>query len=201
MRLICLILIGMVLGGCLHAPADKAITLVDSGCAGPELMERLRRFMEKELRVPVRTVDAAKLSGKKDFAALEKAARKIKHENDIAYIVIAQLDEESHLEVYEETGVAVINAQALHTDDAEKYALRIQRMAMRAAAFVFGLSPTPDPFCVTRNYRSLEDLDRMGRNYSPPWQARYAEEAAKRGLQPIQPTHPKPPALGGGVLK
>jgi len=54
---------------------------------------------------------------------------------------------------------------------------------MRAAAFVFELPPTPDPFSVTRDYRSLEDLDRMGRNFSPPWQGRFADEAAKRGLR------------------
>ncbi|MFA7368455.1 MAG: hypothetical protein WC334_02305, partial [Kiritimatiellales bacterium] len=51
--------------------------------------------------------------------------------------------------------------------------------------FSFGLPPTPDPFCVTRDYNSLEDLDSMGRNFSPPWQGRFAEEAAKRGLVPV----------------
>jgi len=56
---------------------------------------------------------------------------------------------------------------------------------MRAAAFLFEMPPTPDPFCVTRDYRSLEDLDRMGRNYSPPWQGRFAKEAASRGLEPL----------------
>ena len=80
----------------------------------------------------------------------------------------------------------MINAQPLYTDDAEVFARRIERQVMRAAAFVFDMPPTPDPFCVTRDYRSLEDLDRMGRNYSPPWMGRFAEEAAKRGLEPLQ---------------
>ncbi|MEI7851979.1 MAG: hypothetical protein WCH86_09115, partial [Kiritimatiellales bacterium] len=68
-------------------------------------------------------------------------------------------------------------------DDAEKFGRRVERQVMRAAAFSFGLEPTPDPFCVTRDYDSLEDLDTMGRNFSPPWQGRFAEEALKRGLR------------------
>jgi predicted Zn-dependent protease len=78
--------------------------------------------------------------------------------------------------------VAIINTQPLYTDDAEKFARRLERQVMRAAAFSFGLTPTPDPFCVTRDYSSLEDLDSMGRNFSPPWQGRFAEEATKRGF-------------------
>jgi predicted Zn-dependent protease len=152
----------------------------------------VRAFAERELHVPVRTLEKPKLAGQKSFQTLEKSAQRVKTDADVTLIVLAGFNGESqHLAVYPQSGIAVINAQALYTDDAEKFARRIERQVMRAAAFSFGLPPTPDPFCVTRDYRSLEDLDLMGRNFSPPWQGRFADEAAKRGLTPVDGTGEK----------
>jgi len=175
-------------------PSEKTLTLVNVAAVDTEMLEQIRTFAEKELKVPVRMIDRPELAGKSDFQTLEAAALTTKHEQDVAYIVVAELDGEEHLKVNTDSGIAIINAKALYTDDFEKFTGRIQRMVMRAAAFSFGLEPTPDPFCVTRDYRSLEDLDRMGRNYSPPWQGRYAKEAAKRGLRKVTPTFVKPPS-------
>ncbi len=187
MRKICLIFMGAVLAGCMHLSAEKTVTLVNTGAADAAMLEQIRLFAQKELRVPVRITDEPELAGLTDFQALETAARRTRQARDAAYIVVAKLDAASHLEVFEQSGIAIVNAQPLSQGAAseEIYRKRVQRMVMRAAAFVFGLEPTPDPYCVTRDYRSLEDLDRMGNNYSPPWQARYAEEAAKRGLEPV----------------
>ena len=172
--------------GCSQAPQTNAITLVNAAAVDAELLERVRVFAENQLHVPVRTLEKPRLAGKESFQALEKAALRVKTDADVSLIVIAGFNgEEKHLMVFAKDGVALINTQPLYTDDAEKFARRIERQVMRAAAFVFEMPPTPDPFCVTRDYRSLEDLDRMGRNYSPPWMGRFAEEAKKRGLQPI----------------
>jgi len=172
--------------GCSRAPQENAITLVNAAAVDAELLERVRVFAEDQLHVPVRTLEKPKLAGKKDFQTLEKSALRIKTDADVSLIVLAGINgEEKHLAVYAKDGVALINAQPLYTNDAEAFARRMERQVMRAAAFVFGLPPTPDPFCVTRNYRSLEDLDRMGRNYSPPWMGRFADEAEKRGLKRI----------------
>ena len=189
MRLICLYLIGTVFAsGCMHLQAEKTITLVGSGALDTPQMERLRAFAEKELHVPVRVVKEPSLAGPPDFQTLEKAARKTKTADDVAYIVIAELQDERHMEAFEESGIAVVNVKPLRTGASDEVLYqRTRRMVMRSAAFVFGLEPTPDPFCVTRDYRDLNDLDRMGNNYSPPWQDRYAKEAAKRGLEPLVP--------------
>ncbi len=170
-----------------EGPTEKALTLVNASAVDAELLETIRQFMEKELHVMVRTVEKPELATQKDSQTLEAAALRAKHENDAVYILVAKLDGEEHLTVNADSGIAIINAKALYTADAKKFALRIERMAMRAAAFSFGLEPTPDPFCVTRDYRSLQDLDRMGRNYSPPWQGRYAKEVEKRGVEPAKP--------------
>ena len=183
------LLIGLLLLslGCSKAPQENAITLVNAAAVDAELLERVRSFAEDQLHVPVRTLEKPSLAGKESFQPLEKAALRIKTDADVSMIVLAGINgEEKHLEVYAADGVALINIQPLTTDDAETFARRIERQVMRAAAFVFEMPPTPDPFCVTRDYRSLEDLDRMGRNFSPPWMGRFADEAAKRGLKPLQ---------------
>ena len=185
MRVVTLITISLLLltAGCSKAPTEKSITLINAAAVDASLLERVRAFAEQELHVPVRAVENRKLAGKADFKTLEKSARRTKKDSDVVLIVLAGFNGESqHLAVYPESGIAVINAQPLYTDDAEKFARRIERQVMRAAAFTFGMEPTPDPFCVTRDYSSLEELDSMGRNFSPPWQGRFSEEAKKRGL-------------------
>jgi ABC-type molybdate transport system substrate-binding protein len=187
MRLVILLTIGLLLcsAGCSKAPPEKTITIINAAAVDAPLLERIRAFAERELHVPVRTLENPKLAGTKDFQTLEKAARRVKTEADVTLIVLAGFNHEpKHLAVFSERGIALINTQALYTDEAEAFARRIERQVMRAAAFSFGLTPTPDPFCVTRDYMSLDDLDSMGRNFSPPWQGRFAEEAAVRGLLP-----------------
>lgn len=195
MRKIFWILTGMfsVAAACAQDPAGKTLTLVNAAAVDSGLLEQVRAYTEKELRVPVRLIDVPELAGHESFQALEKAALSLKSETDVTYIVVAGLPGTEHLHVSSETGIAVINSKALYTGDTEKFTGRIRRMVMRAAAFAFGLEPTPDPFCVTRDYQSLDDLDRMGNNFSPPWQMRYAKEAEQRGLRPIMPVFEKPP--------
>ncbi len=183
----------MLSAGCSLASQTNTITLVNAAAVDAELLERVRAFAEEQLHVPVRTLEKPNLADSQSFQALEKTAVRIKTDADVSFIVIAGFNgDEKHLEVFAKEGVAIINTQPLFTADAETFARRIERLVMRAAAFVFEMPPTPDPFCVTRDYRSLEDLDRMGRNYSPPWMGRFADEAEKRGLKPIQSGGMKP---------
>lgn len=175
---------------------EKTLTIVNADAVDSALLERVRTFAEKELHVPVRVVENPGLAGEKDFQSLENAAAQAKQENDVSFIVVANLEGEDHLKVNADHGIALINARALYAGERDLFEGRIRRMVMRAAAFSFGLEPTPDPYCVTRDYRSLEDLDRMGNNYSPPWQIRYAREAVARGLQILNPSVDTKPAPG-----
>jgi hypothetical protein len=188
MRLILFLTTGLILlaAGCAKAPQQKAITIVNAAAVDAPVLERLRVFAESELHVPVRTLEKPRLAGQKSFQALEKAGRNMKNDADVTLIILAGIKEEpGHLVVNPEQGIAVVNPVPLDTGDAEKFARRMERMVMRAAAFSFGMPPTPDPFCVTRDYTSLEDLDKIGRNFSPPWQGRFAEEASNRGLRAL----------------
>jgi predicted Zn-dependent protease len=173
----------LFMAGCVQAQQEKAITIVNVATVDAPLLERIRAFAEQELHVPVRALEKPNLAGKESFQAMEKAARLVKTDADVTLIVLSGFNNEAqHLTVYTNSGIAVVNIQPLYTDDAEKFGRRVERQVMRAAAFSFGLEPTPDPFCVTRDYDSLEDLDTMGRNFSPPWQGRFGEEAGNRGL-------------------
>ena len=186
MRLITFFTTGLFLFavGCAQAQQEKAITSVNAAAVDAPLLERIRAFAEQELHVPVRAVEKPNLAGKESFQAMEKAAQSVKTDADVTLIVLTGFNNESqHLAVYSNSSIAVVNIQPLYTDDAEIFGRRVERQVMRAAAFSFGMEPTPDPFCVTRDYDSLEDLDTMGRNFSPPWQGRFAEEAVKRGLR------------------
>jgi predicted Zn-dependent protease len=195
MRKIFLVLVGMLfcLSGCAPTPKEKALALVSTGAVSAELVGQIQEYVEAQLKVPVRLSNKPAWAKKTGVSDLKKVALRAKSDADVVYIVIASAEgSEDHLQVFEEDGVAVINVAPLATDDVKKFDRRVERQVMRAAAFLFGLPPTPDPFCVTRNYSSLEDLDRMGRNYSPPWQGRYAKEAAARGLLPLQSENDAP---------
>ena len=182
--------------GCSNVPQEKALTLANAGAVDEVLLERLRQFVEDQLHVPVRAVEQPQLAEKKGFQSLRKSAERLKTDADVTLIVLSGFEDDStHLTVYEENGIAIVNATPLYTDHAETFARRLERQIMRAAAFSFGLPPTPDPYCVTRNYKTLEDLDRMGKNYSPPWQGRYADEARKRGLEPSGHRKIKSPSI------
>ena len=172
---------------CSYASQGNAITIVNAAGVDAALVERVRSFAEEQLHVPVRTLEEPSLCGSDRFQTLEKTALSIKTDADVSFIVIAVVNgDDKHLEVYPVDGVAIINTRPLSSDDSEVFVRRLERLVMRAAAFVFEMPPTPDPFCVTRDYQALADLDRMGRNYSPPWMGRFADEAKKRGLQPLQ---------------
>jgi len=89
--------------------------------------------------------------------------------------------------------VAVINIPAVASTNTLIFTHRLQRLSLRSAAFLFGIGPDPDPFCVMHDYRTLEDLDHMGANFSPPWGAKFREAAKARGLtvRPLFPPRPR----------
>jgi hypothetical protein len=99
-------------------------------------------------------------------------------------------DVELHLHLEKEEDVAVVNVSRMETNDREVFRKRLQRQVMRAAGFLFGLEPPPDPYCVTRHYQTLEELDKMGMNFHPPWQARFKAEARERGMEVHEPEIP-----------
>lgn len=177
---------GLILSAaCAQEPMSKTITLCNVEAIEPQALEEIRAFAERELRVPVRSVQRSGWAGYVSPQDVATIAQEERADADVLLIVVVRLDGAvDPLTVDAGRRLAVVNVQPLETEDPQRFTRRVERMVMRGAAFAIGLPPTPDPYCVTREYRSVEELDRMGRNYSPPWQGRFAEEAGKIGLLP-----------------
>ena len=167
------------------APAAVVLTNADGALSEAEL-ERVRTFAEQQLNVRVLAA-----GGSLAAASLAEAVAQtdeIKAVRSPVEIVICELaGEEEHILIDAQAGLAAINTVPLKIDDAEKYARRVERLVMRAVGTLAGLGFDPDPFCVMHSYETVADLDRMGRNFSPPWQQKFARAAAEMGLEPREP--------------
>jgi len=90
--------------------------------------------------------------------------------DDLAVIGLIRLPKsEVHQIINTNRMIALINVASLKSEDQKRYTWRLERMIMRSVAFLLGIKPAPDPRCVTRPYQSMDDLDSMGRNYTPPY--------------------------------
>jgi predicted Zn-dependent protease len=81
----------------------------------------------------------------------------------------------------------LINVSRLKAGDvpAEQLALRVQRQVVRSLGFLFGVGYCLDPRCVHRPCPTVSDLDKMGRNFSPPCLSAWLDQAVLRGLSPL----------------
>lgn len=188
---------------------QQSISIINGVNLDSNTMESVRAFAEKELYVPVVSVNVASLQGG-DLNAIGKQAAKIKKASDACVIVLGDPGKASdtHLVIMTNEQVAVINVPAISTTNSVAYTRRLQRLTMRAAASLFGIGADPDPYCVMHDYKTLADLDRMGTNFSPPWGANYRKAAADRGLtvrpmfqrqkqESSRPTPPPAPSAKG----
>ena len=164
----------------------KSIALVDAGYAAPCNVEGIRAQVEHYLNVPVtlRTIKTPK--GDRTEKEWYDALQKTRTSNDVFVIgLVAVTNLATHQGFLPQIAMGIVNVPALRTNDTVVFEKRILRLVMRDAAFLAGLPPSMDPFCVTRQYKSLGDLDQMGLNYFPPYQMTFAEHAASLGLKPV----------------
>lgn len=154
-------------------------------CAGSldaEIGERVRTFAQRELRVPIAIGDQP-LSGETLADCLDRTVADMPNRGPITIAVCDCPADPEHILIDPARGVSAINTAALKCADDERFARRVERLVMRSAATLAGLGFDPDPFCVMHSYDTVEDLDRMGRNLSPPWQQKFIEAAKEIGLE------------------
>lgn len=164
-------------------PANPVIGLVD----GADLPEAVQTGIVEYVRLNLGVPLAFRTGSIEATGGLERAAETLrgqKQENEVLLIgfVRPPESEDLHLTLNTNARVAAINVTALADPDRQTLTWRLQRQVMRASAFLVGLSSSPDPHGVTRPYQSLEDLDGMGRNFSPPWRRQFLQRAAGKGL-------------------
>lgn len=136
-----------------------------------------------------------------DPATCQEAIQALKTDADAALIGLIRIETpDFHQAINTNRMTALINVTPLITDDPRQTTWRIERMIMRSVAFLLGITPAPDPNCVTRNYQSPEDLDTMGRNFTPPYNPVIRQRALELSvtLNP-EPTYGtrRPPAPPG----
>lgn len=180
------LLTGILLGVGMAAwcsAGEKSIAVINAAGLPAPLVESIRAHAERELYVPVTARTADVLTGD-DLKGIGKSAAKLKTADDVCLIVLAAAATNATLHATTLTNeqVAVINVTALKSADDVANTRRLQRWALRGAAFLLDLKPDPDPHCVMHDYVTLADLDKLGLNFSPPWGDQFRKAAAARGL-------------------
>ncbi len=163
--------------------AEEKITIINSAGLYSAELESVRTYMEKELYVTVTSTNMLSLTGG-NLQEIGKLAAKTKKPTDACLIVFGNPSKNSamHYEIMTKEQIAVINVEAVISTNPEVTTRRLQRISMRAAASLFGIGSDPDPFCVMHDYKTLNDLDNMGTNFSPPWGEKFRQAAKARGL-------------------
>lgn len=106
---------------------------------------------------------------------------------DLVTVVLAnRLDEGKHAVLVPGEAMGFINVPLLATDPFETYARRLERQAIRIVGYILGVPPQPMPFCALAPYNDLQELDRIGRGFSPPAMATYRSNLEELGL-PLTP--------------
>lgn len=175
----------LLFGMTLHAFALD-LNVINAAAVDEPVMTDVITFCNEQLpfTLTVQTVESFSCT---NMDTCQDALAALKTEKDAAAIGLVSLAESDlHQSINTNRMTALINVKPLLSDDTQKTTWRLQRMIMRSVAFLLGLPPAPDPNCVTRNYGSLEDLDTMGRNFTPPYNPMVRQKAQELGI-PLDP--------------
>lgn len=187
MKKIIMLCLGLVAGGGLILNGEvlgSHVLIVNASGVDPLLVESIRDYAQKEIRIPVAMTNVAPFIGREMLALGAEAAR-LKTSKDVCIIALATAknDELMHAKVMTNAQVVVVNVSALKVDDKAQFERRLKRWTLRGVAFLFGIGADPDPHCVMHDYRTLEELDKLGMNFSPPWGEKVRKAAIERGLE------------------
>lgn len=180
--------IGLLAGLPVHADEDGAdgytgLALAVVGDMPAEQVERLRSFAEVNTSIPVvlREVQAYEEDA---LTVMARALADVRHPEDAALVLLyagTQSFDEHALYLYEDF-VAMVNTTALATEDEERYMRRVERVMMRSFGLLMDVPVVPNPQSAMWAYRTLEELDFMGRNFDPPSLIAIQRNAVAKGI-------------------
>ncbi len=171
--------------------------LAVTGLEDEDLIESIREYVQQQMASRVRVV-RPDLPVDETLQTAADAARELVTDDVLALaVLVAGTGEEDHGILRYEDNLGVINAGALGDGDpdAETYERRLERAVLRTYGFLMGLTYNPDPFSVMRPYKTLEQLDKLGRNFSPPTTRKLQELVRDRGGEIVDSPYrmiPKP---------
>jgi hypothetical protein len=88
----------------------------------------------------------------------------------------------SHASYNTNAAISIVNVTAMREANPDIVRARLQKQVIRGAVFAFGIPPSDDPLCVSRDYRTLEEFDMMPAVLFPPWQDRFETLASSRQI-------------------
>jgi len=150
-------------------------------------MERVRAFVEHNTSIKARlldpqTSDADTLSGMLD----ELAHLNTPEQACVVFLYAGDRGFEEHTVYRYESGVGVVNAALMATDDEEMYLRRLEKLTMRSVGLLLDVELVPNPHSAMWTYLDMEELDAMGRNFDPPSLVRLQENARALGIPLIE---------------
>lgn len=170
-----------------HSP----VVLCRAGDVDESLMERLKKWAEGELAIPVPLSESLALESDRLEDVVPVAAERLDADS-LGMVVLhggAGADE-PHGIYRPESRVVVINVTDMREGaDEEKLARRLERQVIRGIGVLMGLGWSPNPDSAMAEYRTLEELDRLARNLDPPWLVKFQERARALGI-PLDPDNP-----------
>jgi hypothetical protein len=185
---------GLCLADTNSTPQGKVIAIVNAGAVSPEMLEQLKQLAGKSLRVAFETA-AVPAVETTNLLASGTDGRKHWKDNYAAMVLLvsAPTSLAVHASFNTNTMTSVINVTAMAADNDVLYRSRVHKQVVRGAAFAFGLKPSRDPLCASRDYRTLAELDKMPAVLFPPWQHAFEKLAAARGLRIDRPVPKRAP--------
>jgi len=164
--------------------SEKTVLLANFEAINGETLARVQKFVQEQLGIRIRATTLKQNSiPEKTFKPATFTA--FKKDKDLMMIALVATTNKMPVTTLLSTNdmLAVVNLSEMKSPDAEIFPRRVERLVMRSIAFLSGLTPSPDPFCVTKEYKSLDELDKMGRNFCPLWKSRFDIYAQEKTLK------------------
>lgn len=143
----------------------------------------IERWVEENTAMQLENVGVIE-ADMSSFDAVAEAAGKKMPEAGVGMVVLMEGPEEltAHGVHNQQAKVVVINVRVFRDADETKFIWRVERQAMRGVGYLMGLDLSPNPQSVMSPYATLEDLDRIGRNFDPPWLVNLQNRAREIGI-------------------
>jgi hypothetical protein len=147
-----------------------------------ELVDRVSSWMENNLFYPVRVQRVAPWAKTSGEDQITRILSQIESPGMVTVILTDYLPEEKHALIQPERMAGLIHVPLLVPEIKETTLRRLDRQAIRVVGFCLEIPPQPIPFCALHPYQTMDELDAMGRGFSPPAMAFYRKQLQVKGF-------------------
>jgi hypothetical protein len=176
--------------GCLAVDAAETSRTPPSGVALAVVgdlseadVERVRSFVEFNSAIPVRLLEPQSSEQESLVEILDELAPLRTPEHAcVVFLYAGERSFEEHTVYRYEAGIGVVNATLMVVDDEERYLRRLEKLTIRSVALLLDVPLVPNPQSALWTYRTMEELDAMGRNLDPPSLLLLQQKAHELGL-------------------